>query len=80
MDLNGFLEKPCRFRLKSGREIYGVIRKAVNATSAELLFASNKDYSRFLRAEISDGAFFPLQRDEIVAAELLEDLIGRGTS
>jgi len=80
MDLNGFLEKPCRFRLKSGREIYGVIRQAVNATSTDFLFASNRDYSLFLKAEISDGVFFPLQRDEIVAAEVLDDLIGRSAS
>ena len=42
-EARSFMEKPCRFRLKSGKEIYGVIWEWMkeNSNKAEYAFASN---------------------------------------
>ncbi len=43
-ELSAFFRKNCRFRLKNGREVYGVIWKDANGVGAECYFASAHDH------------------------------------
>ena len=78
MDLSAYLEKPCRFRLRSGKDVFGVIW--ADRETKRLCFASSRDFSllrkanRQLREAIN---WYPLDRDEVIAAELLDTLIPR---
>ena len=79
LDLTAFLEKPCRLRLRSGREVYGVLWRGVNALPNKFFFASNGDFSRLRSSkERPERDAHMLDRDDIIAAELMEDLVGVG--
>jgi len=75
------MDKPCKFRLRSGKEVYGVIWKERGIRPNEVLFASSGDYKRMqtvsrrkpTRAELESFAV-RLHRDELIAAEILDSL------
>ena len=88
MDVSLFLHKPCKFRLRSGKEVYGVIWREQNSHPNEVMFASSGDYFRLkARNRRQLQAFTPdsieselesmairLNRDELIAAEILDNL------
>jgi hypothetical protein len=69
--------KHCRFKLRSGKEVYGVVwevestdRSGQGLDSKRLFFASIRDYER-LCSEGTPVHVIPIQPDEIVWAESL---------
>jgi hypothetical protein len=76
-EARNFMEKPCRFRLKSGKEIYGVIWEWMkeNSNKAEYYFASNGVVMNFkkqsgnynITPEPTLGTY--IQLDDIIYAE-----------
>jgi hypothetical protein len=80
MDLShirGLANKHCRFKLRSGKEVYGVVwevestdRSGQGLDSKRLFFASIRDYER-LCAEGTPVHVIPIQPEEIVWAESL---------
>ncbi len=81
MDVSIFMDKPCKFRLRSGKEVYGVIWQELGSRPHEVMFASSGDYLRMQTrqqrkpsyAELEDFAI-RLNRDELIAAEILDNL------
>lgn len=82
MDISTFLEKHCKFRLRSGKEVYGVMWLADDILSEELYFASSREYKSYCVARekgannLFDNIAYRLNRDDIVAAEVLDQLGG----
>lgn len=71
--LSAFTHKHCRFKLRSGKEVYGVVWEVETsdgsgAPSISLYFASVRDYER-LQQEGSPVQVIPMQPEEIVWAE-----------
>ena len=79
VDLNAYLEKPCRFRLRSGREVFGVIW--ADRESEQLRFASSRDFSllQLGKAAARHISWHILSRDEVVGAELLDEVSGQAS-
>lgn len=75
-EIRHFYRKPCKFRLRSGKDIYGVIWK--DAEFGEHFFASPKAYQDFLAAKQSndmdacDRLKLPVDVSEIVRIDHLE--------
>jgi hypothetical protein len=70
-DIRNFLHTPCRFRLRSGREVYGVIWEVSLKDENRLCFASIGDYERLRRDPLQSIQAIPLLPDEIMIAERL---------
>lgn len=75
--IRDFTHKHCRFKLRSGKEVFGVIweveskdRSGQGNDAKRLFFASIRDYER-LRAAGTPVHVIPMQPDEIVWAESL---------
>ena len=76
-----FLDKPCKFRLRSGKEVYGVIWREQHNHPNEVMFASSGDYHRWQARERRaqqalelERMAIRLNRDELIAAEILDNL------
>jgi hypothetical protein len=79
MDKNDFflyLEKPCRFRLKSGKEVYGVVWEDTAKNNEPLLFFASSDefYHRHSKLNTTEIGL-PIDLNDIVAVEVLSGLI-----
>lgn len=46
-DISNFLNKHCRIRMRSGKEVYGVIWEEPNTDAPELYFASFKEHKEY---------------------------------
>ncbi len=75
--LRQFAHKHCRFKLRSGKEVFGVVwevehtdRSGQGLDSKRLFFASVRDYER-LRSAGTPVHVIPMQPEEIVWAESL---------
>lgn len=75
--IRDFTHKHCRFKLRSGKEVYGVVwevestdRSGQGNDTKRLFFASVRDYER-LRTEGTPVHVIPMQPEEIVAVESL---------
>lgn len=75
--IRDFTHKHCRFKLRSGKEVYGVVwevestdRSGQGQDTKRLFFASVRDYER-LRTEGTPVHVIPMQPEEIVAVESL---------
>lgn len=66
-----FAHKHCRFKLRSGKEVYGVIWEVETNESTRLFFASIRDYERAQHDPQRPIAITPLPLDEIVHVESL---------
>jgi hypothetical protein len=72
MDLSrirSFTHKHCRFKLRSGKEIFGVVWEVESSEEKKLFFASVRDYERFQRDQRQPINVMPLRPEEIMAAE-----------
>lgn len=69
-DIKSYLDKHCRFRLRSGREVYGVLWEERNEGS--LFFSSAGDRKAPSRLDLSDTAL-SLDPEDIIFAEALHD-------
>ncbi len=64
--IRDFTHKHCRFKLKSGREVYGVIWEVESGDSCRLYFASVRDYELLQHDPAQPISIVPVQADEIV--------------
>lgn len=70
-DIRNFYNKHCRFKLRNGKEVYGVIWEVDSNASHRLFFASVSDYERFQHDPEQPIAVIPMPPDEIVLVESL---------
>lgn len=70
-DIQNFLHTPCRFRLRSGREVFGVVWEVSHKNENRLCFASIGDYERLRRDPLQPINTVALLPDEIMIAERL---------
>ena len=74
--LSPYTHKHCRFKLRSGKEVFGVVWEVETADantgdhSTSLYFASIRDYER-LQQERTTVQVIPMRPEEIVAVESL---------
>lgn len=61
--------KHCRFKLRSGKEVFGVVWEVETGPVTRMFFASVRDYERFQRDPQQPIAVIPMQPEEIVHAE-----------
>lgn len=66
-----FAHKHCRFKLRSGKEVYGVIWEVETNDSKRLFFASIRDYERAQHDPKRPIEVTPLPLEEIVHVESL---------
>ena len=73
-----YTHKPCRFKLRSGKEVFGVIwevettdKTGVVGESKRLYFASIRDYERLQQDTLQPIQVSPVQPEEIVHVESL---------
>ena len=66
-----FAHKHCRFKLKSGKEVFGVVLEVESGEEKRLFFASVREYERFQRNQDQPITVMSLRPEEIVAAESL---------
>ena len=64
-----FYNQHCRFKLRSGKEVFGVVWEVDHGGSTRQFFASVRDYERFQSDPGQPLEVVPLQPDEIMAAE-----------
>ncbi|MBS1547465.1 MAG: hypothetical protein JST38_10075 [Bacteroidetes bacterium] len=70
-NLREFVHAPCRFRLRSGREVFGVVWEVCTKDGSGLWFATVGDYERFRRNPHGPLAAIPVHPEEILLAERL---------
>ena len=58
--------KHCRFKLKSGKEVYGVVWEVETGDACKFYFASVRDYQRFQHDPRQPISIVPMQPEEIV--------------
>ncbi|MFZ1686058.1 MAG: hypothetical protein WAU70_01460 [Flavobacteriales bacterium] len=63
-----FTNKHCKFKLRSGKEVFGVIWEVDNGSTKRLFFSSVNDYER-LQHNSTPVNVIPLQPEEIVHVE-----------
>ena len=75
--IRNFTHKHCRFKLRSGKEVFGVVWEVESTDHSgqgqdtkRLYFASVRDYERFLQ-QGTPVHVIPMQPEEIVLAESL---------
>lgn len=71
-DIHEFAHVHCRFRLKSGRVVFGVVWEVADHAGRLLHFTSIGEYERARRDLRAPADVVPMQPDEILAAERLQ--------
>ena len=68
-----FEKRHCRFKMKSGKEVYGVMwEEPENENKYIYYFSSSRDYQRFkTRLQTALYAVYKLDLSEVIHAELL---------
>ena len=70
MDLGFYVESPCRFILRSGKEVFGRIFETKAKSSNEYYFASNGEFMKWKKSSTKNIAVgIKIQGDDIVYAE-----------
>ncbi|MBZ0206291.1 MAG: hypothetical protein K8H89_08190 [Flavobacteriales bacterium] len=70
-NIRDFMHAHCRFRLRSGREVFGVVWEAGSTTDRRLHFASIGEYERSQRDPRQPIEAIPMLPEEILLAERL---------
>lgn len=74
--LDLFCEKPCRFRMLGGHDIYGVIWKDTTEQETNYYFSSSEEYNTIQQVgKPKKQDRTPINIDDIVAAEMLQGII-----
>ena len=78
IEINEYLTQECRFRLKGGKEIYGVIwGEENNREPFQYFFASAYEHRLYLQAKANDEAEicrsirYPVNPEDIIMVEKL---------
>ena len=72
--LNYFENKPCRFILKNGKQVFGIIWKERESNSPEYFFTSAMNYMKLQmksNEEKIKNYIYPFNIEELVYAELI---------
>jgi hypothetical protein len=69
--IRDFAHKHCRFKLRSGKEVFGVIWEVDMAGATRLFFASIRDYERSQHDPLRPIEVVSMEPAEIVYAENL---------
>ncbi len=64
-----YAHKHCRFKLRNGKEVFGVIWEVEAAEKRTLFFASIGDYERLQRDPKKPVSVIDMQPEEIMAVE-----------
>lgn len=64
-----YAHKHCRFKLRSGKEVFGVVWDVVVAGRQRVFFASVRDYERLQRDPHKPVSVMDMQPEEIVHVE-----------
>lgn len=64
-----FVNKHCRFKLRGGKEVFGVIWEVETSEVRKFFFASVRDYERFQRDPGQPINVIPMLPEEIVQVE-----------
>lgn len=72
-DIRDFMHAHCRFRLRSGREVFGVIWEAGTQAGRLLHFASIGEYERARRDARQPSDVIPMQPEDILLVERLSN-------
>lgn len=67
--IRNYTHKHCRFKLRSGKEVFGVVWEVESGEGRKLFFASVRDYERLQRDQRLPINVMPLRPEEIMAAE-----------
>ncbi|HEY0978602.1 MAG TPA: hypothetical protein VGE21_14110 [Flavobacteriales bacterium] len=70
-DIRRFAHSHCRFKLRSGKEVFGVIWEVETGDAKRLFFSSIRDYERSLHDPLRPIEVVPMEPTEIVYAERL---------
>ncbi len=77
IDFLHYKEQPCRFKLKSGKEVFGVIWEEKHDDEVEYLFASSSTHNSYKTAanarkqEFADSIIYRLSLEDVIYAEPL---------
>ena len=77
VEFQPFLQKPCRFRFKSGKDVFGVIWEDRSGKFSRHYFASSYEYANYIKAsskndnKMSQRLGYPVNIEEVVVAEHL---------
>lgn len=72
LDLRFYVESPCRFILKSGREVFGRIFETKAKSTNEYYFASNGEFMKWKKSSTKKATVgIKIQVDDIVYAEII---------
>jgi hypothetical protein len=81
-ELNSFFEKPCRLKLKSGKEVFGVVWEEDSAhNKTDYYFASSDEFSAYKKAKEENNIDacnrlrMAINIDDVVGAEALKGLV-----
>lgn len=75
------MEKPCRLKLKSGKEVFGVVWKEDTDFNSSYFFASSEEYRAYIVAKKNNDINTcnkiktPINIDDVVGAETLKGII-----
>lgn len=74
-DFLHYKEQHCRFKLKSGKEVYGVIWEEKHDDEIEYLFASSSVHSDYKTAKcpLPKEKLYKLSLEDVIYAEPLPD-------
>lgn len=68
--LQSFLNKHCRIKLRSGKEVFGVLWEELCGNEKNLFFASKYEHQKLLKNPISkDSAKLAVQFEDILGVE-----------
>ena len=67
--IRNYAHKHCRFKLRSGKEVFGVVWEVESGGEKKLFFASVRDYERLQRDQRQPINVMPMRPEEIMAAE-----------
>ena len=68
-DIRELYHTHCRFKLRSGKEVFGVVWEVDSGGAQRIFFASVRDYERFQRDPQQPVSVIPMVPEEIVHAE-----------
>ena len=73
--LTRYYDKPCKFKLRSGKDIYGVVWKEGNELEETYYFSSSEDYNQIKTKGVMNSSLkTPVNINDIVAAEMLQGI------
>lgn len=74
--LSKYYEKPCRFKLRSGKEVFGVVWKEVRGGNTKHYFSSSENFKKIIHGEASsDELKTMVEAEDFIAAEMLQGII-----